>query len=596
MSAPSPHRPIPPSPAGPAPSAVPAAPVAAAVPVAPAAGSPASFAIRIDGREVSVSPGETVLTAARRLGIDIPTLCFLEKCGPLTSCLVCLVKSNGKLVPSCGTVATPGMVIESETEEVHTARRTALELLFSDHVGDCLSPCNLLCPLLLNIPVMIRQIEGGRLDDATATVRAALPLPAVLGRLCHHPCEKGCRRGAGDDPAAIRELERFVADRDNALPEPQLPPVAAATGRAVAIVGAGPTGLAAAYFLVRQGHAVEIFDRQEAPGGSLRRLHEKELPAAALAAEIAVLTRLGVRFSGGRELGPALPLADLRARFSAVVLALGDLPKGEGEHLAAAGVTLSATGIKADPNTCQTAVPGVFAAGGVVKAVKQLVRAMAEGRAAAECVGQFLRQAPVRRPDKPFSSIMGRLEPGELRDFLRHGALRPKAGPCAACAAGLSRVDAEGEASRCLHCDCRSSGNCVLQHYAQVYGANADRFRAKRRPFEEQVQPGGVIFEPGKCILCGICVKLTELAREPLGLTFIGRGFDVRIGAPLNQAIEAGLQKVAEEVVYHCPTGALCFAEARSPALGAPAAAGGVGGTSESRGADRTTGTGASRP
>ena len=121
--------------------------------------------IIIDGKEAAVSPGQTVLQVARQTGLDIPTLCHLEKCGPLTSCLVCLVKvvANGqsRLVPSCATPAVPGMVIESETEEVHQARRTALELLFSDHVGDCLSPCHRLCPLQLNIPVMIRQIEGG---------------------------------------------------------------------------------------------------------------------------------------------------------------------------------------------------------------------------------------------------------------------------------------------------------------------------------------------------------------------------------------------------------------------------------------------------
>ena len=132
--------------------------------------------LTIDGQEIEAQPGETVLGAARRLGLDIPTLCHLEKCGPLNSCLVCLVKvvANGqsRLVPSCGTKALPGMVIESETEEVHEARRTALELLFSDHVGDCLSPCHRLCPLQLNIPALLRQIQAGSLDEAMATVRA----------------------------------------------------------------------------------------------------------------------------------------------------------------------------------------------------------------------------------------------------------------------------------------------------------------------------------------------------------------------------------------------------------------------------------------
>ena len=165
-----------------------------------------TFTITIDGHPVDVAPGESLLEAARKLGLDIPTLCYLEKCGPLNSCLVCLVRVNGRLVPSCGTRVAPGMVVESETEEVHEARRTALELLFSDHVGDCLSPCQRLCPLLLNIPVTLRHLEAGRLAEAIASVRGALPLPAVLGRLCHHPCEQGCRRGHWDDPAAIRDM------------------------------------------------------------------------------------------------------------------------------------------------------------------------------------------------------------------------------------------------------------------------------------------------------------------------------------------------------------------------------------------------------
>ena len=518
-----------------------------------------TFTITIDGHPVDVAPGESLLEAARKLGLDIPTLCYLEKCGPLNSCLVCLVRVNGRLVPSCGTRVAPGMVVESETELVHAARRTALELLFSDHVGDCLSPCNLLCPLLLNIPVMIRQIESEQLAEAAVTVRHALPLPAVLGRLCHHPCEKGCRRGAHDDPAAIREMERFVADEDLQSASPHRPPCKPTSGKSIAVVGAGPTGLAAAYFLIREGHAVNVYDRHEKPGGSLHSsVAKKELPREALEGEVARLEQLGIQFHGSAELGRDITLPGLTEAHDAVILSIGGTAMNESETL---GVRTVEAGIKADPNTCRTDLPKVFAAGAAVKPVKQLVRAMSEGRMVAACVTQFLAAGEVRRPDKPFSNLMGRLEPGELRTFLQTATLAPRVSPCSACAVGLTRREAVGEASRCLHCDCRSSGNCVLQHYAQVYGAEANRFHSKRRTFEQQVQPGGVIFEPGKCILCGICVRLTEQAQEPLGLTFIGRGFDVRIGASLNRTIDEGLQKVAAEVVFHCPTGALCFDE-----------------------------------
>jgi ferredoxin len=518
-----------------------------------------AITITIDGRPVEVQPGQSILAAARKLGFEIPTLCFLEKCGPLNTCQVCLVKvvANGqsRLVPSCGTLATDGLVVQSETVEVHEARRTALELLFSDHVGDCLSPCHRLCPLLLNIPLMIRQIEAGQTDEAIRTVCETLPLPSVLGRICHHPCEQGCRRGNWDSPAAIRDMERFVAGQNHAAPVPRAVSRKPDTDKMIAIVGAGPAGLAAAFYLARNGHNVTVFDRQSAPGGALRSVAETELAAAELNADIASLTRMGIEFKPAHELGVRITMDGLRRMYRAVLLAVGENEKTAAEKL---GVVLNGAAIKTDPNNCRTNLPDVFASGSAVKPVKQIVRAMSEGRAAAECVHQFLSGLPVHRPEKPFSSIMGRIEPGELRLFLRSASASASVAPCDRCR-GLDRPEAVTESARCLHCDCRSSGNCLLQHYAQVYGAEASRFKSERRAFEQQLQPGGVIFEPGKCILCGICVKLAEMAREPLGLTFVGRGFDVRVAAPFNRQINDGLRSVAAECVRHCPSGALAF-------------------------------------
>jgi ferredoxin len=527
---------------------------------------PTPIKIRIDGHDVELSSGQTVLDGAHKLGIDIPTLCYLEKCGPQTSCLACVVKINGKLVPSCATKATAGMVVESETDEVHQARRTALELLFSDHVGDCLSPCHRLCPLGLNIPVMLRQIQSGALDQAAVTIRDALPLPAVLGRLCHHPCEQGCRRGAWDDPAAIREQERFVADWDYGFKSDgprqdsrasTLPPCSPALGKSVVIVGTGPTGLAAAYHLLREGHACTLVDRQPNAGGSLRQVAEKDLPRAVLEAELQLLTRLGAKFMCGIGLGTELTLDGLSLGFDAILLAMGELSKAEGDGL---GLSMAPGGIKVNAATGQTDRTNVFAAGRAIKPLNHVVKAVAEGVAIARRMNQFLRNEPVSADSKPFSSIMGRLERDELKVFIQNSAAGGSVSPCDACA-GFNRTEAAAEAARCLHCDCRSSGNCALQTYAQRYEVNASRYKQQRRSFQQLVQPGGVIFEPGKCIRCGICVRLAELAREPLGLTFIGRGFDVQIAAPFGKTIEEGLQKVADECVEHCPTGALAFSK-----------------------------------
>ncbi|MGB2782009.1 MAG: 2Fe-2S iron-sulfur cluster-binding protein, partial [Phycisphaerae bacterium] len=156
--------------------------------------------LMIDNREVTVPEGATILDAARRLGIAIPTLCHLDGLPPSTSCMVCLVRvrSPDRLVPSCAALAEDGMIVESETEEVRAARREAMALLLSDHLGDCEAPCRIICPAGLDIPRMLRHLAAGETGEAYALARGALVLPGVLGCICPAPCEKGCRRGEYD--------------------------------------------------------------------------------------------------------------------------------------------------------------------------------------------------------------------------------------------------------------------------------------------------------------------------------------------------------------------------------------------------------------
>lgn len=510
--------------------------------------------ISIDNQPLAVDPGSTVLDAARKLGIDIPALCYLKGVGQPTSCLVCLVKVNGKnqLVPSCATKVEEGMQVESETVEVHEARRTAMELLLSDHLGDCMSPCHRICPLDMNIPQMIRHINAGNLRDAILTVKSEIPFPAILGRVCHKPCEGGCRRVLHDDPVSVAMLERHVGDAILTSDPPFLPQCDEPTGRRVVIVGAGPTGLSAAYFLLQWGHECTLFDDGDQPGGSLRHaLSEQELPRDVLNAEVGLLIQLGAQFQGNTVVGERTSLEDLRRDYDAVLLATGKLSDGN-----PLGLETSDHGFKVAGGTHETSIQGVFAAGEAVRGKALIVRSMADGKAAAVCINQYLSGAEVTGPYKPFSSMVGKLLDGEIDRFMVDASDAPRSTPTAN---GYTIEEACTEGTRCLHCDCRAAGDCLLRQYAESYKTNQKRFKGERRVFEQNDQHPDIIHEPGKCIACGRCVLTAEAAREELGLTFIGRGFNVRVGVPFNHSISEGLQKVADECVVNCPTGALAM-------------------------------------
>jgi ferredoxin len=299
-------------------------------------------------------------------------------------------------------------------------------------------------------------------------------------------------------------------------------------------------------------------DRHAEPGGKLRsKTPEDQLPRSILDAEIQLLRELGVQFIGNVEAGRDVSLADLATKHDAVLLAIGDTAKTQGATL---GVVATTTGIKIDPSSGVSSIEKVFATGSAVRPVAQVTRAIREGLATAQAVDQFLRGLPVSRPEKFFSSIMGKLDRDDVDLFVRSTCeTSVSQAPCGSCGM-VGEVDASTEASRCLHCDCRAVGNCSLQRYSDMLGADPARFRRQRRRFEQHAHPAKVLYEPGKCILCGICVEIAKQSAEPLGLTFIGRGFDLRVGAPINGVFSEGLQKAAAECVEGCPTGAISFA------------------------------------
>ena len=514
--------------------------------------------LTIDGKSINVPEGSTILDAAQALGIEIPTLCFLKDFSPITSCMVCVVKVEGhkNLLPACGTIAREGMVVISDDPVVATARCTALELLLSDHAGDCMGPCQIACPAGMDIPAMIRHIAAGRYDKAIATIKEDIALPAVTGHICPAPCEKACRRGQIDEPIAIRLLKRYAAELDLAETAPYQPAVSPGLNKKVAIVGAGPAGLAAAYYLQRDGISCTIFDDQEEPGGMLRYgVPEQDLPRSVLDAEIERIRRFGVLFQQQVRIGRDMTLEHLLTTFDAVFLGIGN---ATAKDLGTLGFDPGHIPLVVNQNTFQTDITGVFAGGDVRRRLRLTARSLGDGKEAAKSIVQFLKGEQVTGHRRPFNSRMGRLEPEELTQLAGPAGTGDRVQPLDS-HKGLAEEQARSEATRCLHCDCHKASSCKLRIHAQDYGAKATRYRGKRRSFVRVDNHPDLIYEPGKCISCGICVRITEQQREKLGLTFIGRGFDVKVAVPFNQSIKEGLTKTAHEVVKACPTGALAF-------------------------------------
>jgi len=280
----------------------------------------------INGKECVGQKGQTILQIAGANGIFIPTLCYLAKVKNYGACGVCVVEGEGlpKLMRACSTVAADGWKINTESKRVVQARKIALELLMSDHDGDCKGPCGLNCPAHTDVQGYVKQIALGNDTEAVKIIKEKIPLPASIGRVCPHPCEDKCRRQLVEQPLSIAYLKAFAADNDMKSEAPFKPEVAAATGKKVAIVGGGPAGLSAAYQLAVKGHAVTVMDMMPEMGGMLRYgIPEYRLPKAVLAQEVAAIAALGVEMKNNVKVGQDVTLESLRAEYDAVLVAVG---------------------------------------------------------------------------------------------------------------------------------------------------------------------------------------------------------------------------------------------------------------------------------
>ncbi|WFR56024.1 FAD-dependent oxidoreductase [Anaerocolumna sp. AGMB13025] len=187
------------------------------------------------------------------------------------------------------------------------------------------APCKSACPAHIAVQGYIKLAAQGRYQEALALIKAENPFPAVCGRICPHECESECTRGEIDEPIAIDEIKKFIADKELDEATRYIPPMRYHLGNRIAIIGAGPAGLSCAYYLAIDGYRVTVFEKQKVLGGMLASgIPAFRLEKAVLHAEIDVLRKMGVEFKTGIEVGKDITLPALRSQgYEAFYLAIG---------------------------------------------------------------------------------------------------------------------------------------------------------------------------------------------------------------------------------------------------------------------------------
>ena len=666
--------------------------------------------LTINGKLCTGTQGETILAIAERNGIGIPTLCHNETVAHYGACGLCVVECEGtpKLLRSCSTLAADGMVIHTEGPRAIQARKVALELLMSDHDGDCLGPCRLACPAGTNCQAYVKQVALGNTYEAVRIVKEKLPLPASIGHVCPHPCETDCRRNLVEEPISIALIKRYMSMAELTDPNRWTPKRAPATGKTVGVIGGGPAGLTAAYYLALKGHDVTLTEQMPQMGGMLRYgIPQYRLPKDVVDAEVAEIAAAGVKMENGVKLGKDISFADYRAKFDAVIVAIGawkssplgcpgeelqgvyggidflrtvalhdPLPIGRSVAVVGGGNTamdacrtavrlgaehvyviyrrtqkempandeeieeaieegvefkfltnpaellgeggkvkqiklqvmelgepdasgrrspvpvegkfeildvdsvIAAIGQKVDPSgfdvalnrkgiiaadetTFRTNLEGVFAVGDATnKGADIAIAAIGEGSKAADVVDSYLNGAivPYR---KPFVSKRDLTE-ADFADRERKPRVRIQNRPAeerkhdfGPINTGFTPEEAMKEASRCLECGCHDYKECSLIRHANRYEIHPERFAGEKRKHTSETELVSIERDQGKCILCGLCVRVCdEVAHQGL-LGLVGRGFGTVVKPEFRDSEKIKVCADCRKCAEACPTGAL---------------------------------------
>ena len=278
-----------------------------------------------------------LVECGRHLNIELLTLSEIEAISGDPGNFKIKVRQNPRFVDpakctACGecTKVCP-IDVPNQFDEELRARKAAYKLYPQAMPGAFAiekrgtAPCKATCPAHISIQGFIALIAQGKDKEALKLIKQEMPFPAICGRVCHHPCEAECTRGQVDEPLAIEYLKRFVADQDLKDSERYVPAVAPPRPEKVAIVGGGPSGLTAAYYLAQKGYPVTLFEKMPVLGGMMAvGIPAYRLPRETLQAEIQVIRDLGVEMKTGLAFGQDFTLDDLKNQgFQSIYLALG---------------------------------------------------------------------------------------------------------------------------------------------------------------------------------------------------------------------------------------------------------------------------------
>lgn len=301
------------------------------------------FIYREFNRRAEVSPRGT---CPAELALSFLRLCYSQTCGKCVPCriglgqlekLICrlldgdaeegtvdLIEHTAKVIADSADCEIGSEAAATVLKAVHGSRE---DFLSHEKTGRCLVKqqssiqCQHTCPAHVDIPGYIALTGQGKYDEAMALIRKDNPFPSVCGYVCEHPCETRCRRNMVDSGVNICGIKRFAADHSK---KDLVPAKAEATGKKIAVVGGGPAGLTAAYYLSLMGHSVKVFDQREKLGGMLRYgIPDYRLPQEVLDRDINHILAQGVKVETGIAIESAEQMNKLRKQYDAVLIATG---------------------------------------------------------------------------------------------------------------------------------------------------------------------------------------------------------------------------------------------------------------------------------